>query len=55
MTVLETMKTVQSLTVASMLGTSTHSCGIISDTGEEEPWYFNHNVSTSLSIVMDDL
>lgn len=55
MTEPETIKACEPFMVASMLRTSTNSCGFLSDTHEEEPWWFNRSTSTSVSSVMDVL
>lgn len=55
MTEPETIKACEPFMVASMLRTSTNSCGILPDTQEEGPWWFNCNASTSLSSVIDVL
>lgn len=55
MTEPETIKACCPFMVASMLRSSTNSCGILSNTQEEGSWWFNCNASTSLSSVMDVL
>lgn len=55
MTEPETIKACRPFMVASMLRSSTNSCGILSNTQEEGPWWFNCNASTSPSSVMDVL
>lgn len=47
MTVPETKEADQSLIVTSTPGTSTHSCGTLSDSSEGRLWGFIHNASTS--------